>query len=404
MRIATASTYDSAIANMQQRQQDLADAQMRLTSGKRVLQASDDPGAAARAERALAGSEKAVATQRALQASRSAMTQAESALGDAVGLLQSSRDGLVAAGNATYTAAERQGLAAQLQQYRDQLLQIANAQDGAGRYLFAGQGADGAPFVDTSPPTGAVVFKGVAGELGASASELLPLTVDGSYAWTSAPTGNGVFVTEAVTSNGSATIDAGQVVDPTALQDLRYDIVFDAAGTSYSIQRLDPVSGTPLAPPDPPSPYSSGQPIVVDGMRVTLSGMPAGGDSFRITPSRNELGVFKVLDQAIAALQDPLASGTQVAQGVATGLRDLDAVLGRMQSARSAAGDALNRIDRIEDRNAADQLAHQVERSGAEDLDMVQAISEFQNKQSGYEAVLKTYGMVQRLSLFQYLA
>ena len=34
---------------------------------------------------------------------------------------------------------------------------------------------------------------------------------------------------------------------------------------------------------------------------------------------------------------------------------------------------------------------------------MVQAISEFQNLQNGYEAALKTYSSVQRMSLFQYL-
>ena len=45
----------------------------------------------------------------------------------------------------------------------------------------------------------------------------------------------------------------------------------------------------------------------------------------------------------------------------------------------------------------------QTERSAAEDLDMVEAISEFQGKQTGYDAALKTYSMVQRLSLFQYI-
>ena len=34
---------------------------------------------------------------------------------------------------------------------------------------------------------------------------------------------------------------------------------------------------------------------------------------------------------------------------------------------------------------------------------MVHAISDFQAKQSGYDAALKSYAMVQRLSLFQYL-
>jgi len=34
---------------------------------------------------------------------------------------------------------------------------------------------------------------------------------------------------------------------------------------------------------------------------------------------------------------------------------------------------------------------------------MVQGISDFQNQQTGYDAALKAYSMVQRLTLFQYL-
>jgi len=78
-------------------------------------------------------------------------------------------------------------------------------------------------------------------------------------------------------------------------------------------------------------------------------------------------------------------------------------VLGGVQSARSAAGQVLNRIDSETDRLDNQKLASDSERSNAEDVDMVHAISEFQNKQSGYDAALKSYAMVQRLSLFQYV-
>ena len=54
MRISSANAYDNTIETLQRRQSDLSDLQTRLTSGKRVLKASDDPAAAARAERALA--------------------------------------------------------------------------------------------------------------------------------------------------------------------------------------------------------------------------------------------------------------------------------------------------------------------------------------------------------------
>ena len=48
MRITTANSFATAVDNLQQRQQDLQLAQDRLTSGKRVARASDDPAAAAR--------------------------------------------------------------------------------------------------------------------------------------------------------------------------------------------------------------------------------------------------------------------------------------------------------------------------------------------------------------------
>jgi flagellar hook-associated protein 3 FlgL len=151
------------------------------------------------------------------------------------------------------------------------------------------------------------------------------------------------------------------------------------------------------------APYVSGQAITVDGMTVAVSGSPASGDQFQIAPSTPTLGVFDVLDRAISALKTPGRTGSQIAQANADGLRDIDSVLGNLGTARAAAGQVLNRIDNETDRLDAQKLASTTERSNAEDVDMVHAISDFQNKQSGYDAALKSYAMVQRLSLFQYV-
>ena len=78
-------------------------------------------------------------------------------------------------------------------------------------------------------------------------------------------------------------------------------------------------------------------------------------------------------------------------------------MLGNLVTARAAAGAVLNRIDSETERLDAQKLASTIERSNAEDVDMVHAISNFQSKQSGYDAALKSYAMVQRLSLFQYV-
>ena len=73
------------------------------------------------------------------------------------------------------------------------------------------------------------------------------------------------------------------------------------------------------------------------------------------------------------------------------------------KSLRSRVGEVLNHADMVEGRIAAQSLVAQTERSNAEDLDMIEGTSEFQSWQSGYEAALKAYASVQRMSLLQHL-
>ena len=51
-RVGTANMYDNALRNLGARQTSLTTLQENLTSGKRVVRASDDPVSAAQAERA----------------------------------------------------------------------------------------------------------------------------------------------------------------------------------------------------------------------------------------------------------------------------------------------------------------------------------------------------------------
>jgi flagellar hook-associated protein 3 FlgL len=397
MRVTTANAFENAVDNLQRRQQALQLAQDRLTSGKRVARASDDPAAAARIERALAASARADANQRGLEASRNAMQQAEGALGNASEAMQQVRELLVAAGNGSYTDAERANLGARIRGLRDQLLSIANRGDGAGGYLFGGQGSAQPPFVDA---VGGVLFRGAGGQTEVPADDLLPMTLDGADAWLGARSGNGVFVTAPAAGNGpGAWIDGGRVTDPSALTGADYQVEFAvAAGVStYSVS----MNGAPTALLN--QPYVSGQAIQFDGMAVTVNGTPSDGDGFELQPSAPDLSLFSALDSVASELQSANRSSAQVAQTVARGLRDIDAVFGNLQSQRAMAGESLNRIDAVESRLAETKLGAQTERSLAEDLDMVQALSDFQAKQSGYDAALKTYSLVQRMSLFQYL-
>lgn len=398
MRVSTANNYDNTVSNLQQRQIEMANKQNQMTSGLRVNNASDDPVAAARAERAAALISRTDADKRTADAAKNAMTLSESALGSASDLLQSARETMVQAGNGSYTDAERQALAAKLTEIRRQLFQVANSPDGNGGFLFGGQGSSAPPFVDG---TSGVQFVGQGGQNLADAGETVPTTVDGAATWLQARSGNGVFVTSASVQNGTGWINAGSVSNPAQITGHNYDIQFSVSGSNTTYNVVDTTTGSTVVSN---ANYAPGTAIQADGMSFSISGAPANGDTFQIAPSTNSLSVFGALDSTIKSLNTPGLNSGQISQAVNQGLRDIDAVSSTISNARAAAGETLNRLDGIESRLDDQALSAKTEKSNAVDLDMVSAISDFQTQQTGYDAALKVYSLVQKMSLFQYIS
>lgn len=402
MRMSSFDRFSTSVDSLQRRQQELARTQEQMTSGKRIERPSDDPAALARAERAYASQQRITTQQRSIDASRTAMTLAESTLGQANDVLQAAREMVVSAGNGTYTQVERRSQVAELRNYREQLLGLANQSDGGSGFIFGGQGATSAPFLDQP---GGVVSVNTPGQLQLSGSEVMPTTLDGRQVWLAVPSGNGVFVTapDADNNTGTGWITPGSVANPAALTGSSYEIVFSSIGdeTVYTVLR----DGSPTTLTD--QPYRSGGAIEIDGQSVTINGEPAEGDRFTLEPSTRSLDIFEALDRLIGVLDGTLDSddsgGARIMQAVNSGLRDVDAVIRHVQATRAQAGAMLTRLDAMDERAADRKLAAVTVQSDAEDVDMVESISAFQSQQTGYQAALQSYASVQRMSLFDYL-
>ena len=161
MRLGTANTYDTTLNNLMKRQVELSNQQEKLSSGKKINRASDDPTGAAQAERSLTRNTRIETEERALVLQRNAITLAESTLGDTTALMQSLRELVVKANNGAMNSANRVSLAEEMRSLRDQLFASANRADTNGIPLFGGLGSASTPFVD--PSTG-VVFNGIPGQ------------------------------------------------------------------------------------------------------------------------------------------------------------------------------------------------------------------------------------------------
>ena len=450
-RVGTANMYDNSIRNVSARQTSLVNLQENLTSGKRVVRASDDPVSAAQAERALTRISRIQTEQRALENQRNAIAQAESTMGDAIGLVQEARQLMVNAGNGALSSNERATIANQLQSLRDQLTAVANRTDTNGIPLLGALGSAQSPFM--GPLNGIPDYK-FAGQAGQTASDgvTLPNTLDGDSAFmfdakrdgsfhaAITPGTSTVIVPGATTPsvpamgqpNRALTTSAITVAEGTnfnknpatglaytysvSFSNVTLDPATNTLSATYNVSSTDPAFVPPAAqtlnpikigekgefninglPPGMSMKVTTLPTKAVDGT-ITLS--PANGDTINISP---QASVFSVIDKAIAEIKAAPNSNV-AAQASGQALANIDIGLERMSNIRSYAGELLNRADRITGDQSKRSEQLEADRSRAEDLDMIKGISDFQNQQTGYQAALQTYASVQKLSLFNYIS
>ena len=450
-RVGTANMYDNSIRNVSARQTSLVNLQENLTSGKRVVRASDDPVSAAQAERALTRISRIQTEQRALENQRNAIAQAESTMGDAIGLVQEARQLMVNAGNGALSSNERATIANQLQSLRDQLTAVANRTDTNGIPLLGALGSAQSPFMGPLNSTPDYLFAGQAGQT-ASDGVTLPNTLDGDSAFmfdakrdgsfhaAITPGTSTVIVPGATTPsvpamgqpNRALTTSAITVAEGTnfnknpatglaytysvSFSNVTLDPATNTLSATYNVSSTDPAFVPPAAqtlnpikigekgefninglPPGMSMKVTTLPTKALDGT-ITLS--PANGDTINISP---QASVFSVIDKAIAEIKAAPNSNV-AAQASGQALANIDIGLERMSNIRSYAGELLNRADRITGDQSKRSEQLEADRSRAEDLDMIKGISDFQNQQTGYQAALQTYASVQKLSLFNYIS
>lgn len=399
MRVTTLGTTQTSFQGIEARQTAQTRLQNQLGTGLRVNSPGDDPLGAAQAELARSRLAHLAQDQRSAQLATSVLSAADTALADGVGTLQSVRETLVAAGNGGYNATDRQALVVQLRAARDRLVELANTRDGAGGYVFAGQGSAGAPLTaGTTPAWNAASGVQRLGSLTQGESQFAA-TLDGRAAFMAQPQGNGVFITDSAAGNtGAGWINPGDVADPTQLTGHDYSITLAAGGGGLEYTVTDLTAGTTLAAGVP---FVAGATITLDGQRIKIAGTPAAGDSFSVGPAGQQ-SIFQTLDDAIATLGQPY-NAAAYSQGLERAQVSLDGALDSLVLMRAGVGAELQRVDSAAATNAQEDLHLQQRRSDLVDLDYAAAISDLQNNQTALQAAMQAYASVARTSLFQML-
>ncbi len=415
VRISTNTFYTNSINGMNQQQNTLLNTQLQLSSGLQINTPADNPGGAAQVIDLTQANNMNTQYLANIGNAQNQMSLSTGILQNVTSLIQSIQSTVISANNATLNNSNRQTLATTLQQQFNQLLTLANSQDGQGNYLFSGTMGNTKPFVVT--PTG-VQYQGNSGQQRAqvSTSQSLVTNVNGADLFMRVKNGNGLFATSSNPgNNGTATISSGSTTTPppTALQSgNHYTLTFNtttAGGTTYTLSGTD-ASGVALPPsslPAPNQPYTSGNTISFNGIQFSIQGNPASGDQFQINPSTN-VSTFQTLQNVIQLLNTPIPSNNSAANSAYT--QQLQVAEGNLSQSLNAVlngsvalGTNLSAMTNLTSTENNLGVQYQSAISQVQDVNYTSAISQLSQEKLSLQAAMQAFTSISSLSLFNYL-
>ncbi|NKN33169.1 flagellar hook-associated protein FlgL [Marichromatium bheemlicum] len=319
MRISTQQAFQSGVTAMQRAQSNLSHTQLQLATGRRILTPADDPAGATQAGQLNAAIRATEQYQRNADYARPRLEQEEANIIATENLLQRARELVLAGNNDTQNDQTRGYLASEIRQLRDDLIDIANTKDANDEYLFAGTRSFVQPF--NKEADGSVGYVGAQGagavrEVELSSTSTITVGDSGDVLFMDLPERSGQVLearqrlgnTGSLVVEGTRTVDQENLalpsaeldpgndptstlqVDSTEVDDQgrfnarvseQFEIVFDDSSGPMQYSVLDEAgnfvrdqSGVEIKD----RAYTSGDPIIFAGRRVTLSGTPMTGD------------------------------------------------------------------------------------------------------------------------------
>lgn len=397
MRISTSGAFQSGLSMMQQLQAALDRTQQQIASGRRMLAPSDDPIASARGIELRESLARIEQFERNGDIARNRLGYEEAALVSVNDVLQRVRELALQANNDSQSNETRRLIASELRDRANQLVDLANQRDGAGRYLFSGNRDGTTPVSATGS---GFSYNGDQGQrlIQIGPDRRVPDGDSGASIFFMIRDGNGTFSSRSAAGNtGSGILGSGSVTDRTQYDLDTYTIRYTAAD-SYDV--LDSGGGVISS-----GAWSDGSSIGFRGIEVTVDGAPVAGDEFIVEPARNQ-DVFSTVVDLAAMLEQPAGDATERAtlhNGVNVALNNIDQAIGRVLDVRTRVGTRLAAIDNQADSNAAFELTLQETLAGFEELDYAEAISRLSIQQTMLDAAQQTFVRTRGLSLFNYL-
>lgn len=408
MRLSNNLMYQNNLTSILDNQSEVNKAMQQVTTQKRVLSASDDPSATARA---MLYSDRIETNE---QYSKN-LTMLESRLNTQESVLENIKDSIaqaytlaIRAGNGSVTDADKDAIAQEIKAIQASVLDMMNSKSEDGRYIFSGY-QDNTQTYSQDPATGKFVYQGDQGQHKIKVAEGVEIrsSDNGFDVFEKAENRLNVLSNAATTAggatNGTVYIEEQGEFDkfhkayynasptaPATANDFRITL---GAGNTYSLSQ----NGTPIQS----GTYSENK-IVVGGMEIKFDGGPAGTIDFTLAqPSKDN--VLNTLENLYQGLITPSSSVSDFEQVVADAIVGLDNAKNRVSYSQASLGGRKNTATLIAQANSDLDINNKSAKADIVELDMTEAITNLKKHETALQASQATFGRLSNLSLFDYI-
>jgi flagellar hook-associated protein 3 FlgL len=396
MRIASSTFYQQAVSSIDQNETQLSTVQEQMGSGLQFQTASQNPVAAGQ----VLGVNQSIADVANWQSNATS-------LGNSLGLenstltsvntaLQQIQTLALQANSGTVSSSDRQQIAQEMQQQYNSIVQLANTQDSSGNYIFGGTQSGSAPFTQTA---GGANYNGnsIVDMLSLGPTSEIAAADPGDAVFMQVAPGSGTVDVSAASGNtGTGSVTAATISSPGQYNSGSYTVQF--SGSQYQV--LD--SGNNLVGSGT---YTAGNAIQFAGVSLTLSGTPASGDSFSVSPAQKQ-SLFGSIQSLINVVANPGSGGAQQAHNQTAlygGLQSLSAAQTQITNVLAGVGARQQAVTTATSQLQSRATQLQSTLTGLQDLDYAQATAQFSQYQTTLQAAEQSYVQIQGLSLFNYI-
>ncbi len=405
MRLSSSQIYTTALRGITNASAEVSRTQEQIATGKRVLTPSDDPVASTRIMALESELTMSKQYQRNMDNVEGRLQRAETQIANVEGVIDRVRELVIRAGSGALTNQDRQQITVEINQRLEELVDLTNAQDETGSFIFSGFKTNTETFSAVGDNFAFQGDEGVRYESIANGLKMASSESGKALFADIATVNNNVSVSASVTNSSDVQVGRGLVVDQAVFDTVfpeDYAIIFNETtsvapvGPNYSVQRL---SDGQLISTNVP--YDLATPIVINGVEVTLSDIPNPTDSFVIqsTNKENMLNTVQRISASMASFSDPIERSAFIGNA----LDNLSNIQESLLSGRGRIGARLNTLESARSSQQSLDLISTGVLDELQGLDDAEAISRLSFQSFILEAAQQSFVKVANLSLFNFL-